>query len=151
MVDRHCENPAARCNPILPLESKLSQLPNPALRGRMATPVGATGRKVRFVRHPPRTPKSKIPPAVFGECIGEWLLKNSSAGRGPKLRRVRMPYKRFSRVAQAFSIPQNHAVFVDIDFFNSHAIYRQVRFRLPIASGQPTTKSDAGSVISRYE
>lgn len=51
----------------------------------------------------------------------KWLLKNSSAGRGPELRRVRMPYKRFSRVAQAFSIPQNHAVFVDIDFFNTHS------------------------------
>jgi hypothetical protein len=48
-------------------------------------------------------------PASFGgisvtllrEDIRErlWLLKNSSAGRGPKLRRVRMPYKRFSRVA----------------------------------------------------
>ena len=25
-----------------------------------------------------------------------------------------------SRVAQAFSISQNHAVFVDIDFFNTH-------------------------------
>src|ERR1700722_4767477 len=35
-----------------------------------------------------------------------WLLKNSSAGRDPKLRRVRMPYKRFSRVAQAFSVPK---------------------------------------------
>ncbi len=56
-----------------------------------------------------------------------WLLKNSSAGRGPELRRVRMPYKRFSRVAQAFSIPQNHAVFVDIDFFNTHRAFHLLR------------------------
>jgi hypothetical protein len=32
-------NPAARSNPILPLEWKRSQLPNPAFRGGMATPV----------------------------------------------------------------------------------------------------------------
>ena len=57
---------------------------------------------------------------ILDECIALWVLKNSSAGRGPKLRRVRMPYKRFSRVAWAFSIPQNHAVFVDGDFFNTH-------------------------------
>jgi hypothetical protein len=33
--------PAARCNPILPFNSKRSRLPNPAARGGMATPVGA--------------------------------------------------------------------------------------------------------------
>ena len=47
----HC-CPAARCNPILPSNSKRSRLPNPAIRGGMATPVGATGSKVRFARHP---------------------------------------------------------------------------------------------------
>jgi hypothetical protein len=40
-----------------------------------------------------------------------------------------MPYKRFSRVAWAFSIPQNHAVFVDVDFFNTHACWQQLIFR----------------------
>src|SRR6266851_1556235 len=38
-----------------------------------------------------------------------------------------MPYKRFSRVAQTFSIPQNHAVFVAIDFFNTHRLMRSSR------------------------
>src|SRR6267378_653655 len=41
----------ARCNPILPFNSKRSRLPNPAVRGGMATPVGETGSKVRFARH----------------------------------------------------------------------------------------------------
>jgi hypothetical protein len=35
--------PAAQCNPILPFNSKRSRLPNPAVRGGMAAPVGATG------------------------------------------------------------------------------------------------------------
>jgi hypothetical protein len=46
---RRTINPAARCNPILPFNSKRSRLPNPAIRGGMATPVGETGSKVRFV------------------------------------------------------------------------------------------------------
>ena len=40
--------PASLCNPILPFNSKRSRLPNPAVRGGMATPVGATSGKVRF-------------------------------------------------------------------------------------------------------
>ena len=44
----NCTIPATRCNPILPLISKRSRLPNPAVRDRMATLVGATGSKVRF-------------------------------------------------------------------------------------------------------
>jgi hypothetical protein len=44
--------PAARCNPILPFNSDRSQLPNQAVRGGMATPVGATGSKVRFAHNP---------------------------------------------------------------------------------------------------
>jgi hypothetical protein len=36
-----------------------------------------------------------------------------------------MRYRRFSLVADAFSIPQNHAVFVDIDFFNTHRPLRE--------------------------
>jgi hypothetical protein len=47
--------PAAQCNPILPFNSKQSRLPNPAVRGGMATPVGATGSKVRFARQPEAT------------------------------------------------------------------------------------------------
>jgi hypothetical protein len=43
----HCY-PAARCNSILPFSSKWSRLPNPLVRGGMATPVGATGSKVRL-------------------------------------------------------------------------------------------------------
>ena len=46
---RRTINPAARCNPILPFSSKRSRLPNPAVRGGAATPVGATGSKVRIV------------------------------------------------------------------------------------------------------
>jgi hypothetical protein len=46
---------------------------------------------------PPGT--ANRPAGQLDECIALWLLKNSSAGRGLKLRRVRMPYKRFSRVA----------------------------------------------------
>jgi hypothetical protein len=38
-------------NPIVPFNSKRSRLPNPAVRGGMATPVRATGRKVRIARH----------------------------------------------------------------------------------------------------
>jgi hypothetical protein len=37
---------------ILPFNSKRSRLPNPELRNRMATPVGATGSKVRFDGYP---------------------------------------------------------------------------------------------------
>jgi hypothetical protein len=33
--------PVARCNPILPFNSKRARLPNPVTRGGMATPVGA--------------------------------------------------------------------------------------------------------------
>jgi hypothetical protein len=33
-----------------PFNSKRSRLPNPAVRGGMATPVGETGSKVRFAR-----------------------------------------------------------------------------------------------------
>ena len=46
----HCY-PAARCNPILPSSSKRFRLPNPLVRGGMATPIGATGSKVRFARN----------------------------------------------------------------------------------------------------
>jgi hypothetical protein len=42
---------AFRCNPILPVNSKQSRFLNPAVRGDMATPVGATGSNVRFARH----------------------------------------------------------------------------------------------------
>src|SRR5258706_12613160 len=44
--------PAARCNPILPFNSKRSRLPNPAVRGVIAAPVGETSSKVRFARYP---------------------------------------------------------------------------------------------------
>src|SRR5260370_8886004 len=50
-----CTIPAARCNPILPLISKRSRLPNPAVRAGVATPVGATGSKVRIARDPGAT------------------------------------------------------------------------------------------------
>jgi hypothetical protein len=41
------------------------------------------------------------------------------------MRRVRMPYKRFSRVAWTFSIPKFWQFFKESDFFNSHACLRQ--------------------------
>src|SRR5216684_3744381 len=56
---RRTINPAARCNPILPFNSKRSRLPNPAVRGGMATPVGETGSKVRFARNPLRMANSR--------------------------------------------------------------------------------------------
>jgi hypothetical protein len=43
--------PAAQYNPILPFNSKRSRLPNPAVRGGTAAPVGATGSKVRIGRN----------------------------------------------------------------------------------------------------
>jgi hypothetical protein len=42
------------------LNKKLSRLPNPAFRDRMATPVGATGSKVRVARQPPRSMNSSL-------------------------------------------------------------------------------------------
>src|SRR3981189_1347744 len=55
--------PAARFNPILPFNSKRSRLPNPAVRGGIATPVGATGSKVRFACNP-----EDLGSPVFLEC-----------------------------------------------------------------------------------
>jgi hypothetical protein len=51
---------------------------------------GSTGRgrsqalesKVRFADDPPGTPN--LPAGQFHKCIGLWLLKSSSTGRGPK-------------------------------------------------------------------
>jgi hypothetical protein len=40
-----------------------------------------------------------------------------------------MPYKRFVGRVWPFTIPQNHAVLVNIDFFNSHAILHQLTRR----------------------
>ena len=50
-----------RCNPILPFDSKRSRLPNPAVRGGMATAVGATVSKVRIARHSGCIPKKLLP------------------------------------------------------------------------------------------
>jgi hypothetical protein len=61
---RRTINPAARCNPILPFNSKRSRLPNPEVRAGMATPVRATGSTVRFARD---TGVDEIP-ASFG-CV----------------------------------------------------------------------------------
>ena len=61
---RRTINPAARCNPILPFNSKRSRLPNPAVRGGMAAPVGETGSKVRFARHSGVTSKTLIAQAI---------------------------------------------------------------------------------------
>jgi hypothetical protein len=59
----HC---AVRCNLILPVNSKQSRLPNPRVRGGMATPVGATGSKVRpAIRPEPRNLESLVS-ALFG-------------------------------------------------------------------------------------
>src|SRR5437899_242460 len=55
-----------------------------------------------------------------------------------------MPYKRFSLVAETFSIPQNHAVFVDIDFFNSHSCYRKQAHASPIRDTRDWTHSICG-------
>ena len=49
---------------LLPFNSKRSRLPNPAVRGGMTTPVGATGSKVWVARQPPRTPKPGISPSA---------------------------------------------------------------------------------------
>jgi hypothetical protein len=56
---------------LLVAADRKSRLPNPAVRVGMATPVGATGSKVRFARQPPRTPKSgNLSAAVFAEYVG---------------------------------------------------------------------------------
>ena len=73
---------AAQCNPILPFSSKRSRLPNPVVRGAMATPVGAAGSKVRFARHPPRTKKSgRLVSTLFGECLGDYAPIESTSRR----------------------------------------------------------------------
>jgi hypothetical protein len=56
-------------NPILPFNSKRSRLLIPAVRGGMATPVGATGSKVRIARYPPGTlePLLKCEPKDLSE------------------------------------------------------------------------------------
>jgi hypothetical protein len=67
--------PAARGMPIFLLESTWSRLSDPALCGLMATPVGATGSKVRFARHSPRTGTLEIVvPAGFAECVDDNLV-----------------------------------------------------------------------------
>jgi hypothetical protein len=59
------------------------------------------------------------------ECIGEWLLKNSSTENSRKIHRARMPYKRFSRTRETFSITGIEAVCAENEFFNGHAILHQ--------------------------
>jgi hypothetical protein len=49
-----------------------------------------------------------------------WLLKNSLAELPPKMRRVRMPYKRFSPISDTFLVTPFGLVFRQIEFFNSH-------------------------------
>jgi hypothetical protein len=58
-----------------------------------------------------------------------------------------MPYKRFSRAAQAFAIPQNHAVFADINFFDTHACARQ----LSIVSGWTVIRPDPEEPVSIHD
>jgi hypothetical protein len=58
-------------------------------------------------------------------CKRLWLLKNSLPGKLRKQNRVRMRYKRFSRLAWTFSIPQFWQFFKESDFFNSHACLQQ--------------------------
>jgi hypothetical protein len=59
--------------------------------------------------------------AHLGECKIAWVLKNPDVGSGPKLHRVRMPYKRFVGSGWPFTIPQNRVVLMNIEFFNSHS------------------------------
>jgi hypothetical protein len=74
--------PAARGNPILPLESKWSRLSDPVLCGRMATPIGATGRRcgLPVVRPEPRTLKSFVP-AGFAECVDDKVVVEAHSRR----------------------------------------------------------------------
>jgi len=50
-------------------------------------------------------------------------LKNSLAELLPKMRRVRMPYKRFSPISDTFLVTPFGSVFRQIEFFNSHTIF----------------------------
>ena len=54
------------------------------------------------------------------ECIGLWLLKNSVVINPQKSHRVRMPYKRLSRIVWTFTIPGFVLIFCDVKFFNTH-------------------------------
>jgi hypothetical protein len=70
----------------------------------------------------------KIPIALIDrgcECNRLWLLKNSYRRNSQKQNRVRKPYKRLSRVAKTFSIPQLWLIVSKSEFFNSHTWFRQ--------------------------
>src|SRR5229473_1690595 len=67
-------------------------------------------------------------------CNRLWLLKNSLAELPPKMRRVRMPYKRFSPISDTFLVTPFGSVFRQIEFFNSHRRLHQLRAAgLPLA------------------
>jgi hypothetical protein len=61
----------------------------------------------------------------LAECLGLWVLKNSSSENSRKIHRARMPYKRFSRTEWIFSITGFEAICADNEFFNTHACSRQ--------------------------
>jgi hypothetical protein len=72
-------------------------------------------------------------PDPFNECFGLWLLKNSLVVNPQELHRVRMPYKRLSRIVWTFSIPRFVLIFGDAEFFNTHACSCHLRRKVQIA------------------
>jgi hypothetical protein len=83
------------CRPVQPnlaLEWKRSQWPNPALRGRMETPVGAIGSKcgLPVIRPELRGPEISRP-AVFAECVGDLSPTEAGIRVGEQLMGVECP------------------------------------------------------------
>jgi hypothetical protein len=74
--------PATRCNPILPLNSKRSRLPNPGVRDSVATLVRATGSKVRIALHPPSQKIRKVLCPYCSMGVG-WKTPKQVANLGP--------------------------------------------------------------------
>ena len=85
------------------------------------------------------------------ECVALWLLKNSSTENSRKIHRARMPYKRFSRTGEKFSITGLEAVCAENEFFNSHPCMRQltpIDIRIPDAYGLGSLPEGAESTMS---
>jgi hypothetical protein len=83
------------------------------------------------------------------------MLKNSLAELPPKMRRVRMPYRRFSPISGTFLLTPFGSAFRQIEFFNSHRRYHQVRHPgVPLAgvlSVIATLRQQRMSVLERAQ
>jgi hypothetical protein len=75
----------------------------------------------RFIRL--NLPKANLCGPKSFCCVQAWLLKNSDCGRGPKLHRVRMPYKHMWEASDHLPSSKIVPLFMNIEFFNSHSQY----------------------------